>query len=413
MKFPNEVKVLFYGNLLLFSFYFQYLKKLFNLHEYLWGWDRINDILKSKKKLEFSFSNSLANDYNLAIKDVGEQLRKLENNREETFIFKMILFFILRLFCVATAYKNWLEITIILSLMQFFILPYSLFVSFAKIVELFPPLFMSSMIVFPLLGFLKSLILPEYLDYNFEINDKFIICFFFIDQLLCLICTFVTPRGKSAPMTLERNLKSLFFGFINTKTYFLILLFLLRGVKISLVVWLFDAFFDISGKISVILSKKLSCWEILFYHQHRIAHLPYVYQDAHKFHHFLSDTSPFDAHIYGSGAPEEWHSLMIELIPSIILKIVPPSLTYHVLKISWSNKVAHTRNQDGSNGQNQHADHHLFHVKNYCWYPALEMYMGTCTNNHSFKAYDYDIKRICDDDKMVFKFSKEEENKND
>ena len=401
------LKAFFYGNMIIFKFYIKYLLKLLNhLHLYLWGWDKINDVLKKDNHLEFSFSNSLSLEYNLSIKNIGEELRNLENNRPESFTFRMLLFFMVRIFCCIAAYQNSFMLTMLLSLLQFLIVPYSLFISFAKLVELFPPLFMSSMMVFPILGCLQNLILPESLNYSLTISNDFILIFFILDQILCIICTFVTPRGKSESMPLIRILKSVFFGFINTKSYFLILLFLLRGLKISLTVWLIDAIFNISTNISGIFSKALPCWEILFYHQHRIAHLPYVYQDAHKFHHYLSDTTAFDAHIYGSGAPEEWHCLMLELLPSFLFGTVPPSLTYHVLKISWSNKVAHTRNKDGSNGQNQHADHHLYHVKNYCWYPALEMYMRTCTNNVNFRAYGYDITKQIKGTDVCFMFAK-------
>ena len=30
-------------------------------------------------------------------------------------------------------------------------------------------------------------------------------------------------------------------------------------------------------------------------------HLPRVYEEAHKFHHYLHGSTAFDAHIYGSG----------------------------------------------------------------------------------------------------------------
>ncbi len=54
-------------------------------------------------------------------------------------------------------------------------------------------------------------------------------------------------------------------------------------------------------------------WSELFYLQHRLAHLPRVYEHAHKAHHYLHDTTAFDAHLYGSGQAEEWACLMLEL----------------------------------------------------------------------------------------------------
>ena len=399
------IKSFFLGNWLVFTFYIEFFSKLLTLDRNLLGWDKINENLKAYGRFEFSFPIAMSREYNQAIRTLGEKLRKLENERAETFTFRMIFFFVIRSICVVTAYYGSLYLTVLISLLQFVALPYSFFVAFAKIIELFPPLFMSSMLVFPILQYIKSFVAPQFY-YTITINNNFIICFFLIDQILCLICTFITPRGKTVQMTTERILKSVFFGFINTKSYFLVLLFLLRGVNLSLFVWIFDAILNISGRISQFMNGKIPCWEILFYHQHRIAHLPYVFQDAHKFHHYLSDTTSFDAHIYGSGAPEEWHCLMLELLPSFFFGTVPPSLTYHVLKISWSNKVAHTRNVDGNNGENQHADHHLYHVKNYCWFPPLEMYMQTCTNNNIFTAYGYKISKRIEDNKAVFSFAK-------
>jgi len=61
---------------------------------------------------------------------------------------------------------------------------------------------------------------------------------------------------------------------------------------------------------------------------------------------------------------------------------------------------------DGSNGENQHVDHHLYHVKNYCWYPPLEMYMGTCTDNGRFKAYGYEIRKRDEGENVSFTFEK-------
>jgi len=54
----------------------------------------------------------------------------------------------------------------------------------------------------------------------------------------------------------------------------------------------------IAAKIQTLLKMD---WATIYYHQHRIAHLPVVYDQSHKFHHYLHDTTPFDAHIYGAG----------------------------------------------------------------------------------------------------------------
>ena len=66
--------------------------------------------------------------------------------------------------------------------------------------------------------------------------------------------------------------------------------------------------------------------------------MPLVYEHAHKAHHYLHDSTAFDAHIYGSGAPEEYHTLMVEVVTSL-LGGTPPSLAFHTLYTSWTNKV--------------------------------------------------------------------------
>ena len=116
-------------------------------------------------------------------------------------------------------------------------------------------------------------------------------------------------------------------------------------------------------------------WQVLFFHQHRMAHLPRVYEQAHKLHHYLHDCSPFDAHLYGSGLPEEWCLLVFEVAVAAGFGVLPPALSFNVLANDWGNKVGHTRKADASDGANYHADHHTLHNKNFGIYGCLL----TCT----------------------------------
>ena len=45
--------------------------------------------------------------------------------------------------------------------------------------------------------------------------------------------------------------------------------------------------------------------------------------------------------------------------------IVPTTLGPHVLYLSWTNKISHTQQPDGSNGNNHHSDHHLRPNRNF------------------------------------------------
>merc|ERR1719233_2112338 len=98
------------------------------------------------------------------------------------------------------------------------------------------------------------------------------------------------------------------WGFLNTKTYTLVLLLhmMKAGVAIPVVIWVLDWLLGLTLKLSDIISCWGAHWAELFYTQHRMAHLPKVYEHAHKLHHYLHGTLAFDAHIYGNGMPEEW-----------------------------------------------------------------------------------------------------------
>ena len=222
-----------------------------------------------------------------------------------------------------------------------------------------PTLFFGSYIYYLTAQYFKQLFvswlsLPDYflnlINYTIEIDEKFIFYFFVVDFLVCLFLTFYSPIGKTKRMPISRILQSILYGFINTKSYFVILLFLSRGVKLPIFLWIIEAIFPITEKLNSLFQRILGAtWPVIFYNQHRVAHLPFVYNDAHKFHHYLHDSSPFDAHLYGTGAPEEWHSLMAELFTSFYLGCIPPSLSFYVLKNSWYDKVAHTRKEGGNN----------------------------------------------------------------
>ena len=73
---------------------------------------------------------------------------------------------------------------------------------------------------------------------------------------------------------------------------------------------------------------------------YRIAHLPKVYEHAHKLHHYLHGTISFDAHIYGNGMPEEFFFLVLELVMGVQFGLIPATLNRLVLQYSVDNKVS-------------------------------------------------------------------------
>jgi len=270
-------------------------------------------------------------------------------------------------------------------------------------------MFSGNLVAYPVLIYLNSILVPKQYQFSLTISIEFIISFFVIENVLSACLTFHTPHGKTEPMEVDRLLKSVFYGFLNARTYFLILFPLLIGFEISLNVWLVDYLLGISGKLSVFFASKIMNYDPHFYHSHRMNHLPLVYQDAHKFHHFLHDASPFDAHLYGSGAPEEWFTLWSEIIPSFFLGVLPPALTYSVLYISWSNKREHSRREIDKGYYNNHVDHHTHHIKNYSWVPVLDMFFGTSVNNDyiMYAFTGYSITKKENGEKLEFLFKPE------
>ena len=74
----------------------------------------------------------------------------------------------------------------------------------------------------------------------------------------------------------RETLTHVVWGFLNTKTYTLVVLLHMAGagVRVPLLVWLLDAKLQLTNRVSTLLSDKTMHWLELFYTQHRIAHLP-------------------------------------------------------------------------------------------------------------------------------------------
>jgi sterol desaturase/sphingolipid hydroxylase (fatty acid hydroxylase superfamily) len=117
------------------------------------------------------------------------------------------------------------------------------------------------------------------------------------------------------------------------------------------------------------INKILYSWTLLFYIQHRMAHLPYVYEEAHKFHHNFTGSSSFDAHLYGSGMPEEWITLIVDY--SLGSYLIPHSFNFYINYINWTNKTGHTETENDTQGRNRHAYHHVYHNQNFGIYNIL------------------------------------------
>jgi len=81
---------------------------------------------------------------------------------------------------------------------------------------------------------------------------------------------------------------------------------------------------------------------------------------------------------------------------------MPPSLSFFALKQSLSNKLDHTRNENGNDQQLIHANYRLIHSKNYSWDVGLEMFFNTSVNNLRMVCEGYVITKEIKVDKALF-----------
>lgn len=424
------------GNLLLLKFYIHNIIKIHSLPKWMRNPDTLKDVVNAKihngQQDDFSLSlpSSTAKEYNDGLDDMKAEMRKLHVGEKENISYKttLLLLFIIRLLCIVTAWQGNVAATLVLSSAQFLVAPYSLFVSFTLALALAPPIYACHYVSFYLLQStfsLLSMVCPPFVvdiasslaPYTYlPIGPSFIAVFFLCDQALCLYCHLCTP---SKEFTVRETLIHVVWGFLNTKTYTLVILFHMMnaGVSIPVLIWLLDWQLGLTRKLSDVISGWGAHWAELFYTQHRMAHLPKVYEHAHKLHHYLHGTLAFDAHIYGNGMPEEYFFLLVELIAGVMFGLIPATLNRLIIQYSIDNKFGHTQKPEDTCGDNFHADHHLLHVKNFGIYNCLmDMYFSTSNHNDKYlimptlycpggKTSLYQVEKKIEDSNTVFHFT--------
>jgi len=223
-----------------------------------------------------------------------------------------------------------------------------------------------------------------------SIGTNFAVLFLTGDFLLNL---FVYLRASES-FGPRRLLKHILYGSFNTKSYFAVVLSTLWGLEIDLGVWVLASLLTrVAYRTKVfqrfLNSAGLPSFPVMFYVEHRINHCPIIYSHAHKMHHYLHDTTAFDAHIYGSGMNEEFGWILAETLPCIFfphLFLFPYFLNFETLYASWTNKGGHTRTSNSGakswadfDEDNFHADHHTLHRANFgsAYGPLLDFYFNT------------------------------------
>lgn len=420
IKYINsQMTKLFYGNYLLISWFIANRTKIFELSPEITGNVGLLEKLKEKKTFVVTGKKRVYDEYTNSIKEISRKITDLDNelgNIDFDFSTKVILFSILRIIILITAYNNYFWLTISFMSFQFFFLPFSLTSSLCRGYEIFSCLYISNTLVFPLLCIIVEYLfahLPSsfeflsILNFQFEITTFSVVIFFIFDYILNFTFLFFTPKGKSVKFTFGRLCQSLVLGTIS-KISFVVLLLLIRGMKINVTAWLIDTCLGLTESIG---KKLYPFWSPTFYHVHRTAHLPCIYFDAHKFHHYLHDTLPFDSNFYGSGSPEEFFINIYEIFPAYFLGIMPPFLSYWLLSNTVDSRKEHTRKELSYENvvENFHADHHFYHTKNFGFYVGLEMFFKTMKNNEINILKDgFIIKRIERDEfiDLVYEYKK-------
>mmetsp|Transcript_4123 Transcript_4123/g.12916 ORF Transcript_4123/g.12916 Transcript_4123/m.12916 type:complete len:444 (-) Transcript_4123:89-1420(-) len=392
-------------NAMLLRNYFQGLRILGELHLCFRDPGELAERMRLGDRFTVEAPRALVARYERLIEEAKENTRK---HAPALLPFRdlQIILFGVRLLAVAVAFAGFPCLAMLTSTLQYVIAPCSFFVSLTMFIALAPPLFLGHYAVWSGLQGLSAALLPWWLRPSVPINMPFILLVLGLDQGLCVWLTQKTPTGPAEAVPPSTLFKHCWYGFLNCKTYELLILLCARafGCRVDLAVWLLDARFGLSARAAAFLEGRCGTWAFLFYTQHRMGHLPKVYDSAHKFHHTFRDSTAFDAHIYGSGMPEELFCIFAEVLGAG-LGLCPMSLGPNGLKQSWANKLGHTRKKDGAGGLNEHADHHKEHTKNYgISNPMLDMLFCTRCDNDRAEYGEWEVLKKQEEEVVRFEW---------
>jgi len=393
-------------NAMLFKRYFEGLRILSELPVSLKDPAEVTERMQAGKPFTVEVPRGIVARYDHLMETTKEKTRLLAPDLPP-FKTLQIQLFALRLLAVGLALADLPWLALLLSTAQCLLAPCSLFVSCCMFIALAPPLFLGHYVVWGLLQGVSWAVLPGWLQPSLPINLPFIVALFVLDQGLCFRLTRATPAGPAQALPAGTLFKHCWYGFLNCKTYELLILLCARswGCRVDLVLWLLDAYLGLSRRAAALAERRCGTWAFLFYTQHRMGHLPKVYDSAHKFHHTFRDSTAFDAHLYGSGMPEELVCIFVEAVGAA-LGVCPMSLGHYGLTQSWANKLGHARKEDGAGGMNEHADHHKEHNKNYgICNPMLDMLLGTRCDNKTAEYGCWRVQKTETDDVVRFDWS--------
>lgn len=401
----SYLKKLFYGNYLLIMHYLTTLKQLYSFMP------EIKEIaFRSKKNdnFEIKFSKNKINKINESFQDVNKKILYIEKDVWQFLGYesKKIIFFIIRILMIYLVYYEKYTEFFLLSLTQFILLPYSFFSSISLTFDLLIARNLGSYMSSLVLNNLVDWLCPSWLNYKYKIDDLFVLGFHVIEQLVCFVFLFRTFQGKTVLFGFKRIMQSVIYGFINCKTYTLCLLFLVKGHDFPVTTFIIDYLIGFSRKI---FDFSILYRPLFVYVQHRCAHIGVVYQEAHKYHHYLHDSTGFDTHYMGIGAPEEYFMFLLEIFPVFFFKGMLPSFSPPMLYQNFESKQAHVRKEgDFHSLSNFHTNHHYYHTKNFSTFACpLDVLFKTTWNADEYQFLNnFNVSREENEDNVVLKFVK-------
>jgi len=386
--------------------YFSVVFRFSEVHSDLPSGQLMDDLAAkaSSTSVELRLSKRFADRFN---RDFAEMTRSILKETEEPDFTTILLssFVVRAIQCgVCLAYGSW---GLLVGVLQFLVAPLSFTGSFIRLLTNGSDC---------LLHYCCCLLVAAFLaigpssgsTWTLTLDRNFMVAFLSMDFVLNCLVYYISSEAFGW----RRLLVHVAYGSFNTKTYFLVVLGSLYGYRFDLRLMFFASLLTLVAKHCGFFQQILRrcgwpCFPICFYVEHRIGHLPVVYQHAHKMHHYLHDTTAFDAHIYGSGMNEEFFWILAETLPCLLAPSLffPYFLNLDTLHVSLTNKPAHTRTKQGSyemDEDNFHADHHTLHRANYgsALGVLLDVYFGTM-GTHTKGARGLQYHRREDEEEIV------------
>mmetsp|Transcript_59126 Transcript_59126/g.108703 ORF Transcript_59126/g.108703 Transcript_59126/m.108703 type:complete len:424 (+) Transcript_59126:45-1316(+) len=200
----------------------------------------------------------------------------------------------------------------------------------------------------------------------------------------------------SEPFGFLRLMRHVVYGTFTTRSVNVVVFGLLWGFQVDVVVLVLASVlsneFNKRFLGDVLQMLGLPGHDVRYYIQHRVAHLPVVYAHAHKMHHHLHDTGPWDAQFFGSAINEVFFVMLVDVLPCLLapsLWIVPSCFNAYTMYLTLIDKGEHTRSKAQSKGydaENWHADHHTLHIKNFAVPDGALLDFYFCTQGPSNKG---------------------------